>query len=430
VYKTRLLTKVFLYDMIKCMILYDVVGVVKMNRKYLWIGMCCSDEEKQHIVDCGGKILSSAVSQDNLTEGLSQFIEFDSINSFRLPYYPEYKEKKVTPFSWSRTGKSTDISVSYLNYKYLSLYFKKVSMVNAAREWARKHQDDDVSIIVYSMHSPFMAAADAVKKIIKNAKINLIVPDLPQYMDLEPSFVKKILKAIDWVQIKNYMKNVDKYILYSEHMAEFLGLDKGCWTVMEGAINENDITDEEPDRNEEKITVMYSGVCSLMYGLPELLDGFSLIEDENYELWITGAGTAEDLIKERAAKDKRIKFFGFLPSRQDLLMKQKAATMLINTRKPDEPASAYCFPSKLFEYMASANPVLSFDIPGIPREYFDYLVKMDDVTPQAIAEAIKSVAAMSPDDRKKLGMASRDFVRDNKNKYIQSKKILDFITEK
>jgi len=103
--------------MIKCMILYDVVGVVKMNRKYLWIGMCCSDEEKQHIVDCGGKILSSAVSQDNLTEGLSQFIEFDSINSFRLPYYPEYKEKKVTPFSWSRTGKSTDISVSYLNIK-------------------------------------------------------------------------------------------------------------------------------------------------------------------------------------------------------------------------------------------------------------------------------------------------------------------------
>lgn len=400
-----------------------------MSKKYLWIGMCCSDEEKQHIVNCGGKILSSAVSQDNLVEGLSELIEFDSINSLRLPYYPEYKEKKVTPFCWSRTGKSTDISVSYLNLKYLSIYFKTISLVKAAKEWAKKHTADDVTVLVYSMHSPFMAAADAVKKIIKNTKINLIVPDLPQYMDLEPSFVKRVLKAIDWMQIKNYMKKVDKYILYSEHMAEFLGLRDGSWTVMEGTINENDIIEDVPTRAEGKISVMYSGVCSLLYGLPELLDAFSLIDDENYELWITGAGTAETLIKERADKDKRIRFFGFLPSRRDLLIKQKEATMLINTRKPDEPASAYCFPSKLFEYMASGNPVLSFDIAGIPREYFDYLVRMEDVTPQSIAEAIKSVAAMSADERDRLGNASKEFVLKNKNKYIQSEKILKFITE-
>ena len=59
----------------------------------------------------------------------------------------------------------------------------------------------------------------------------------------------------------------------------------------------------------------------------------------------------EAVIKERAVKDGRIKFLGFLPSRKDLLLKQKQATMMINTRKPDEAASAYCFPSKLFEYI-------------------------------------------------------------------------------
>ena len=166
-----------------------------------------------------------------------------------------------------------------------------------------------------------------------------------------------------------------------------------------------------------------------MYGLPELLDAFGLIKDENYELWITGTGTAEDLIKERAAEDSRIKFFGFLPSRHDLMVKQKQATMLINTRKPDEPASAYCFPSKLFEYMASGNPVLSFDIGGIPKEYFEYLVKMEDVAPETIAAAIKLVGEMSAEERKMLGKASKEFVISHKNKYIQSEKILKFITE-
>lgn len=391
--------------------------------------MCCSDEEKQHIIDCGGKFLSAAVSQDNITEGLSRLIEFDSINSVRLPYFPEYKEKRVSAYSWSRTGESRDISVSYLNLKYLSLYFKTVALVKAAKEWAKKHKDDDVTVLVYSMHSPFMAAADAVKKIVKKCTINLIVPDLPQFMDLEQSFVKRVLKEINWAQIKLYMKNVDKYILYSEHMAEFLKLPDGCWIVMEGTVNENDVIEDEPVRQEGKVSVMYSGACNLSCGIPELLDAFSLIDDENYELWIAGAGTAESLIKERAQKDERIKFFGFVSSRSELLMKQKEATMLISTRKPNGSDSAYCFPSKLFEYMASGNPVLAFDIPGIPREYFDYLVKMKEVTPESIAKTIKSVGAMSKTERKSLGNASKDFVLKNKNKYVQSERILKFITK-
>ena len=390
--------------------------------------MCCSDEEKQHIVDCGGKILSSSVSQDNLVEGLSKLIDFDSINSFRVPYYPEYKEKKIKEFHWSRTGKSRDRNVSYYNFKYVSLYFKTLALVKAAKKWARENKNQNVVIFVYSMHSPFMAAANAIKKIIKNAKINLIVPDLPQYMDLEQSFVKKILKSIDWLQINHYMKKVDKYILYSKHMAKFLKLKDDSWMVMEGTINQKDVIDDIRD-DSDKISVMYSGVCNLTYGIPELLDAFSLIDDENYELWITGAGTAEELIKEHAQKDERIKFFGFLPSRHDLLVKQATATMLINTRKPDEPASAYCFPSKLFEYMVSGNPVLSSDIPGIPDEYFDYLVKMDAVSPQEIAKSIKKVAQMTADQRQALGKASREFVIENKNKFIQSEKILNFISE-
>ena len=398
-----------------------------MGKSYLWIGMCSSEEEKKHIVSCGGKLLSAIVSQDNLVCGLSKEIEMDSINSVRVPNYPRYKEKKVKSFQWSRTGTSKDVSVSYLNYKYIGLYFKTKALEKEAKEWAKNHKDDEVTVFVYSMHSPFMAAAKVVKKIIPTAKVVLIVPDLPQYMDLGMNKVKKFLKAIDWKKIQGLMKFVDKYVLYSRHMAEFLKLEDGRWTVMEGSINENDVLDEKVEKNDNIVSVMYSGVCALRYGIPELLDAFSLIEEENYELWITGAGNAEALIKERAEKDKRIKFYGFLPSRKDLLLKQKEATMMINTRKPNEKASAYCFPSKLFEYMISGNPVLSFDIPGIPEEYFNYLVKMDEVSPKCIAECIKKVAKMPIDEITELGEKSKKFVVENKNKNAQAKKILEFV---
>ena len=399
-----------------------------MPEKFLWIGMSMSDEQREDIIKNGGKILSANVSQNNLLDGLYENgVVLDSINSYRLPAYPKYKEKYIKSYSWSRYKESEDVSVSYLNLKYAGLYFKTRALVKSAKKWALKHKDDDVCVLVYSMHSPFMEAAREIKRIVPQARIVLIVPDLPQYMDLGMNRLKTFLKKIDWIKIKALMKSVDKYVLYSKHMAEFLNLKDGIWTVMEGSVNKNDIilSDAEPIR--DKVSVMYSGVCDLRYGIPELLDAFKLIKEENFELWITGAGNAVPLIKERAKEDKRIKFYGFLPSRRDLLKKQKQATMMINTRRPNEEASKYCFPSKLFEYMLSGNPVLSFKIEGIPDEYFKHLIEMKEVSPDCIAKAIEKVADMPEHERQRFGREARDFVLQNKNNVKQAEKILNFV---
>lgn len=398
--------------------------------KYLWLGINFNQEIKQQLLSAGVKILSGKVSEDNLLSGLDNLsADVDTINSYRFPAYPRYSQKTIERKQWSRNGKSVDISVKYLNFKYINQLSRTNSLKKEVKDWALKNKDKDVTVIVYSMHSPFMAAAKEVKKIIPNAQIALVVLDLPQYMDLGMNKIKSFLKKIDWLKIKGLMKSVDKYILYSKHMATFLKLPDGCWTVMEGSINENDVVEVETEKNDGVVSIMYSGVCDMRYGIPELLDAFDLIKDDNYELWITGAGNAVPLIEERAKKDSRIKYYGFLPTRTDLLKKQKQATMMINMRKPDEKASAYCFPSKLFEYMLSGNPVLTFNIPGIPEEYFDYLIEMKDTTPLAIAEAIKSVAAMPLNEIKERGEKSRTFVLEQKNKNAQSKKILDFLTK-
>ena len=80
--------------------------------------------------------------------------------------------------------------------------------------------------------------------------------------------------------------------------------------------------------------------------------------------------------------------------------------------------------------MLSGNPVLTFNIPGIPEEYFDYLIEMKDTTPSSIAEAIKKVAVMPSNEITERGEKSRDFVLEQKNKNAQSKKILDFLAKK
>ena len=101
--------------------------------------------------------------------------------------------------------------------------------------------------------------------------------------------------------------------------------------------------------------------------------------------------------------------------------------MLISTRDPGEKASAYCFPSKIFEYMVSENPVLSTEIKGIPDEYFDHMVALPDIKPETLARKITEVAEMSKEERDSFGKAAGEFVIDNKNNVEQIKHVLEFL---
>ena len=395
--------------------------------KYLWIGVGNSEEGRAHFIKNGGKLLSAEVSNDALLAGLDACgIYADSINSSYLPPYPVYKEKKVSSFEWIYENGAKGKNIGYLNYKYINLISKKKRVRKEARAWARENKNEEVTVFVYSMHTPFMAAATAVKKIIPNAKIVLLVPDLPQYMDMNMSTLKKILKRIDWQTIKKNMRYVDKYLLYSKHMAEFLKLEDGVWTVMEGSYDPSLLVENENKADDGKISVMYSGVLDLRYGIKELLDSMDML-DSNYELWLTGNGNAVPLIEERAKADERIKYFGYFPSRLDLLKKQREATMLISTRDPSEPASKYCFPSKIFEYMVSGNPVISTVIDGIPEEYFNYIIPLESISPEMLSEKIKGVASMDKKDRDEFGEKAKRFVLENKSNVAQMKKVLEFI---
>ncbi len=392
--------------------------------KILWIGINMGPEMLEVMKEKKVKLLSAYVSHNNIMDGLDALnVDMDSINSYHVS---PAKLKRVDAEVWSRNGKSFDISVGFKNIKYINRMLYRKELCKEARKWAKLHKNEDVRVIIYEMHSPFMAAALEVKKIIPNAKVCLIVPDLPQYMDMAMNPIKKVLKKLDWLDIKKMLLRIDKFVLYAKPMADFLKLKKHSWIVMEGSYNTEEVAKEEAIKRSEKTSVMYSGILDMRYGIPELLDAFDLLGD-NYELWLTGNGNAVELIKEKAQKDKRIKFYGYLPSRQDLLDKQASATMLISPRRDTEEGSKYCFPSKIFEYMVSGNPVISCFLAGIPDEYHKHLIELKTVTKEEIAHTIRKVSCMTAEEQTEFGNSAREFVLENKNKFSQAKKIYDFI---
>mgnify|MGYP004611646163 FL=1 len=344
-----------------------------MISQLLWIGCVESDEEFKIKAQKGCDSASAQVSQKNLIYGIEEVSGkvFDSINGSVLPPFPVYQDRIIEPVMWEHKPNAVDISVGYRNDKYINRVNCKRAMVKAADEWVEtRYKGGELVVFAYSMRSAPMATACYIQKKIPQAKIYLIITDLPQFMDLGQSFVKATLKKVDWIDIKRMQAKFNGFILYAEKMAEFLEIQSNKWILMEGSF---DTSEQIVSAKEKKKAVMYSGKLDEQYGINMLVDAFMSIHDSGMELWLTGGGNSENYIKECARKDNRIKFYGFLPSRQDVLQKQAEASLLINMRLPSEPASGYCFPSKLFEYMATGTPVLSFDIAAIPREYLQHL---------------------------------------------------------
>lgn len=394
----------------------------------LWIGCLESDEEFTIKAKKGYDLASAQVSQKNLLYGIEEVsgIVCDSINGSVLPPYPVYQDRIIEPVTWEHKPGSMDISVGYKNDKYINRINCKKAMLKAADEWCKtRYKGSDVIVFVYSMRSAPMATACRIKEKIPQAKIYLIITDLPQFMDLGQSRVKAALKKIDWQSIKKMQKKFDGFILYAEKMAEYLEIPSNKWILMEGSY---DTAEQITAVKEKKKAVMYSGKLDEQYGIKMLVDAFMSIQDSDIELWITGGGNTEGYIKACAKKDNRIKFYGFLPSRQDVLQKQAEASLLVNMRLPSELASGYCFPSKLFEYMATGTPVLSFDIAGIPREYLQYLYVVKQETVDALAKAIEETLSLDEASLQEQGNGAREFVINEKNTKTQCSKMWKFVT--
>lgn len=396
----------------------------------LWIGCLESDEEFMNKVKKGYELASAQVSQQNLVSGLEQVsgLFFDSINGSVLPPYPLYEDRIIAPVTWSHVTGAYDISVGYKNDQYINRINCKNAMLKAADDWIEKrYKQDELIVFVYSMRSAPMAAACRIKKKIDKAKIYLIVSDLPQFMDLGQSRLKAMLKQVDWIFIKKMLKAFDGAILYASKMAEFLKLPDDKWILMEGSFDPGEKMDIDEREKKQSKAIMYSGKLDKEYGIQMLVDAFMQIEEEQIELWLTGGGNAELYIKQCAQKDKRIKFYGFLPTRADVLKKQKEAALLINMRLPSEQASAYCFPSKLFEYMVSAVPVISFKLNGIPEDYLEYLIIVEDETEECLVKTIKKALDMSCEERVSIGKKANAFICSQKSNIAQSKLICRFV---
>lgn len=404
----------------------------RKQEKTIFLGGIYPEEKIEEIMKTEyiANIISSDILQKNIIKGLESNLK-KHVPVFNLYFLRDTKRpKKVEKYNWECKDGCINYNLPYTRIKGYSLFSKYFSVKKYLSKWIKENNPDGkTKIVVYPAYFPFLMALNHIKKKF-DIEVCMVVADLPQYMGLQAikTLYNKISLKLTMFLFNKNLPVVDSFVLLTEYMNEFVNKENKPYSVMEGIASElYEYKDLPVDKSPR--TVIYSGGMQEKYGIPVLLDAIKLIEDADVEFRFYGIGDCVELVKERAKKDSRIKHFESLEVNK-LHDEQQKSTMLINPRQNNEEYTKYSFPSKNLEYMLSGRPAICYMLDGMGEEYKDYLIIPEDNSVEALANAIKSVLDKTDEEQKEIGMNARNYVLENKNAVVQTKKIIDMLNKR
>lgn len=373
--------------------------------------------------------------QWNLIDGLLE-IENLKLKILSAPLIASFpREYEDIQYKGKKSIYKNVVDINYVSFNNMWGYrsiSRKNNLIKGIKSFATNRVDNKV-IIVYSPHTPFLQAAVYAKKIDPSIHICLVVPDLPQLMNLNEkrSLIYVGLKKVDIEIFKKKSKFIDSFVLLTDPMKNMLNVGDRSYVVIEGIVqiesNNNEIQSND-FINTDIMTVVYTGTLNKKFGVVNLVEAFHKTIIKNVQLKICGRGDSEETIKRYAAKDERIVFLGQL-SNSEAVKLQKRATVLVNPRQNNEDFTKYSFPSKNMEYLLTGRPVIAYKLDGIPDEYDNYFFYVEDDSLDSFTKKIEEILLMDEETRSELGNRARSYVLNEKNNISASRKIVDMIQE-
>ena len=337
------------------------------------------------------------------------------ISTPRIEWFPKCRVKRVRKISFS-IGNAQGIMTGFLNIGIVSLLFRKKNFINCCKNWAFSNKEREIRIIVYSLNSTFLKAVIAIKRIIRSAKVCIIVPDLPIHMS-NYKWPISFFKKRDVLRIEKLRKNVDYYCLYSLQMAKELNLKSNQFVVTEGFVDKQKINLIKKTAFTDRRICLYAGGLNPKYGIQMMIDAFANISC-NCELHIYG--NKEQM--NNFILNENVKYMGML-SPDEVFQKMRESDLLINPRPSSLELTKYSFPSKTFEYMASGTPCVMCKLPGLPTEYLPYIYIFDDETVEGFRNKIEFILKQSNEELAEQGNKAAWFLFENKTTDNQLKKM-------
>lgn len=394
-----------------------------------FLGGIWEKKDEQEIIDnsIGNVQIAANVLQTNLIEGMDAILKapVTILNEIFIGAFPlKYKKAVIHSGKWNHCSIEghTDYNIGFLNLPFVKHYNRFNQLKKNIRNVCKECKADIIYFVGYSMTYSVVEGLCYAKIHDQRVKTCLIVPDLPEYMNLgkKKSFAFSFLKTFISNKLYRDIQRIDSFVTLTKYIYEALHVNKP-YTVVEGVATVATVLHETKDTHKTKDFV-YTGTLAQKYGVVNLVDAFTKVEGDDLRLIICGAGDGKEHILEVADKDHRIQYLGTV-SNEVAKKLQREAFVLVNPRSNKEEYTKYSFPSKTMEYMATGRPVLMYKLKGIPDEYDDYIYYFGN----DMRKSIEQLAIADPEELAAKGRKARDFVVLNKNSIKQAEKIINLL---
>lgn len=313
--------------------------------------------------------------QLKLIDGLKQITELHVLSAPFIGHYPNQSGRRIF-----RGFEQPQQLCEYVSFNNLWGY-RNLSRARALKRRVRdylRHTEGEKLIVVFSAHDPFLAAAAYAKKLDPRVRVCFVVPDLPQYMNLEENrgWLYERAKKYDIRSILAHCRAVDASVVLTAQMLPVLGLQDRPHIVAEGVIEDTAASEaKSPVPAEKRKMILYTGKLYRKFGIPALLEAFSRMSDPSLRLVLCGAGDAEPEARAAMERDPRILCTGqILPEEVSAYLDR--ADVLVNPRLNDEAYTKYSFPSKNLDYLLRGKPVVACLLDGMPEIYREFLYEI------------------------------------------------------
>ena len=339
--------------------------------------------------------------------------------------------QRMVPSLDSEEYKRQDETENGVCFHYLPCIKNKrinriMTILKARKEVIKWHKLHPYGVIACDIILGELSIAVLLSSVFHHLHTVAIVTDVP---NIRAGENRRGIKAIP-IRIKNaIIQKYNGYIFLTEQMNQTLNKSYKPYVVIEGIVDSHVM--EKPntleDKHDKKVCMM-AGLLENVFGVEELIDAFKLVDNPEARLVFYGKGSSITKIKEAEKQDSRICYLGELTNSQ-IVDEEKKATLLVNPRPPIGKWTAYSFPSKNMEYIASGTPMLAYYLPCIPDEYLPYSFYIMNANDR-VYELARELRTILDKDKKEihdLGMRAQSWIVKNKNTEIQTQKIINMM---
>lgn len=233
------------------------------------------------------------------------------------------------------------------------------------------------------------------------------------------------IRFLQWIEDRAYaradcmLSNLEGAV---EHMAA-RGMDRGKFTWVSNGIAVDEIANPEPLPPEvaaqipaEGLRVIYTGTLGTANALDTLIEAAALLRDlPDVQILLVGQGRARSDLEARcvALGLTNVRFLGVVPKRQVQSVLAACDICYIGWHR----SRLYRWgiaANKVPEYLASGKPIVhGFSGSCDPVEKFDAGLTVPAEDPQALADAIRRLHAMSEEERRRMGENGRRAALEN-----------------